>query len=83
MELARCAIVTALRSRDAPLLVKHLDRVAITRTLVAIEKMPEDSIREVVQRVPSSHLSDEQKVTLCEGLVGRRSLVAPALKAVL
>jgi hypothetical protein len=74
---------TCTQAPFPPLLVAHLDRVALTRTIVAIEKMLDDQIQEVVQRIPPSHLPDDQKKTLCEGLLGRRSLVAPALKAIL
>lgn len=42
---------------------------------------PEASIREIVTRIPESHLSSEQKELILEGLVGRRKLIEGALKS--
>ena len=46
----------------------------------SIAEYPEASIREIVTRIPETHLSNEQKELILEGLVGRRKLIEGALK---
>jgi hypothetical protein len=63
-----------------PLLLKYLDKKALAGTVKAIAEYPEASIREIVTRIPETHLSSEQKELILEGLAGRRRLIEGALK---
>lgn len=60
------------RSLFPPLLLKYLDQKALAGTVKSIAEYPEASIREIVARIPETHLSPEQKELILEGLVGRR-----------
>lgn len=63
-----------------PLLLKYLDKKALAGTVKSIAEYPEASIREIVTRIPETHLSNEQKELILEGLAGRRRLIEGALK---
>jgi hypothetical protein len=68
--------------RAAPfpaLMRRHLDRTLLNAAIGRIEEMPEATIREIVDRIPASHLKASQRVVLVRGLLGRRGLVRGAL----
>lgn len=62
----------------------HMDRFLqledLGLTIEAIEDFPEDTIQEVVSRVPGSYMADEEKEIVIRGLIERRQLIRPALQ---
>ena len=65
-----------------PRLLTHLDPPAVAATLDQIERMAEETIREVVQRIPDAHLPEAEKPIIIDGLLGRRGLLRPALRTI-
>jgi len=66
-----------------PLLLKYLDKSLVEAMVARIEAFPEATIREIVSRIPDSHLPQVEKGIVTEGLACRRSLVRDALRSVL
>ncbi len=58
-----------------------IDSIALQHTVEKIEQFAEDSIREVVNRIPVDYLPDSEKVVIIDGLIGRRALVRQALSS--
>jgi hypothetical protein len=65
------------------LLLQHLDRSALRDTIQKIEAYPAEVIREVVGRLPDSHMPPPQRDLLQEALIGRKSLLKDCLQRLL
>lgn len=66
-----------------PRLMEHLADGALKPTIAKIETLPEETVREIVNRIPDGYLPVDQKAVITEGLIGRRPLVRAALQSVL
>lgn len=62
------------------LMKQKVDKVALSEAIAGIEAFDELSIRAIVERIPVSHLGDEQKSLIVEGLRRRRRLVRQAFQ---
>lgn len=62
------------------LLQQHVDKNLLSETAEAIRVLPEATIKEIVYRIPETHLTTQQKDLIFEGLVGRQSLLADAIQ---
>lgn len=60
-------------------LVKRCDRPTIAATLEALERLADNTIRDVVSRVPTQFLSQDEQELIIEGLLARKPLVRGAL----
>jgi hypothetical protein len=63
------------------LMRRHLDKRLLAETVERIEGLSEATIRGIIHRIPRSHLGRPQKAVIAAGLLGRRRLVAGALRA--
>jgi hypothetical protein len=61
----------------------HLDTEALRSAVESIERFPDESLREIVGRIPPTHLPESQRVTILQGLFGRRRLLADAFRGVI
>jgi hypothetical protein len=64
-------------------LCENLDQRTLEATVAQVEAFPEQTVREVVTRIPATHLAIDQRAVIIDGLVARRSLVRSALAAYL
>jgi len=65
-----------------PRLLTHLDPAAVAATLGNVEQLADETIREIVNRIPEGHLPTAEKPSIIDGLLGRRGLLRPALRAI-
>lgn len=61
----------------------QIDRPELEAVIDKIENFPEDVIKDIVTRIPVSHLGDEEKAWMTKGLIARRKLVRQALEGAL
>lgn len=64
-----------------PHMARYVDVDVLEATVVAIETMSNDLIREIVARIPDTFLPPEQRDLIVEGLIGRKALVREMLSA--
>lgn len=64
-----------------PRMLGHLDPAALRAAVERIEEMQDEPIRNVVTRIPESHLPAAEKPIIIDGLLGRRGLLRGALQA--
>lgn len=61
------------------LLVEMADLTALDEIVTRIENFDEATVRDIVTRVPESHLAADQKQVIIDGLLHRRALVRQAM----
>ncbi len=58
-----------------PHMLRFLDKGVLDETVARIENMEDKAIKEVVERIPGPFLPEDQRTTILNGLLGRKTLV--------
>jgi hypothetical protein len=58
-----------------PHMLRFMSTDALLSVVERIEQFPEDTIRNVVERIPRVYMDDDEKDVVIEGLLGRRQMV--------
>jgi hypothetical protein len=62
-----------------PALAPNIDKNVVATTVAAIEAMTDEQIRDIVNSLPATVVSDAEKKRLSDGLIGRRDKVKGAM----